>query len=110
MKHQQEPYDWQTTGKVKAMRNRVIVRDMEHGETRTAGGIIITDDTSVERGIRPRWATVYAIGEGVTEVKVGDRVLISHGRWTRGVSVTHKGKSTVIRMVEVESILGVAAH
>jgi co-chaperonin GroES (HSP10) len=105
-----EPHDWSTQGQVYALPGRVLVHDMEHGESRTQGGIILTDDINVERGIRPRWATVYATGRDVQDVKVGERILIAHGRWTRGVKVTHKNSTTVIRMVELDSILGVLAR
>jgi co-chaperonin GroES (HSP10) len=103
-----EPFEWRVKGKVTPLRNRVLVEGMEHGETRTPGGIILTDDDGQARGIKPRWATVYAVGDDVTEVNPGDRVLIAHGRWTRGVQVEGSDRTRVIRMVELESIMGVA--
>ena len=105
-----EPHDWHVDGAVRALRGRVLVRDMEHGNTKTASGLIITDDNGKDRGIRPRWATVYAVGDEVDEVSIGDRVLISHGRWSRGVKVKEGEASFVIRMVETESILLVQTH
>lgn len=106
-----EPFDWSVEATVRPLRDRVLVYDMEHGATRTAGGIILTDDDGKERGIRPRWATVYAVGEEVEDVKPGDRVLIAHGRWTRGVQVQHPlGQAVVVRMVETSSIMGVDAE
>ena len=109
-KHSMEPHDWSTQGRVYALPGRVLVHEMEHGESRTAGGIILADDSTIERGIRPRWATVYATGKDIKDVKTGDRILVAHGRWTRGVKVTYKNTTTVIRMVELDSILGVQTH
>ena len=104
-----EPFDWRVDGTVRPLRDRVLVCDMEYGETRTAGGIILSNDDGKERGIRPRWATVYAVGDEVQDVKPGDRILIAHGRWTRGVLVKDShGCIAVVRMVESNSIMGVA--
>lgn len=109
MTEQMEPFDWHVNGTVRPLRDRVLVCDMEYGETRTAGGIIISNDDGKERGIRPRWATVYAVGDQVQDVKPGDRILIAHGRWTRGVQVRNsEGNTVVVRMVENDSIMGVA--
>lgn len=103
-----EPHVWQVDADVRPLPDKVLVCDMEHGDKITRGGIIIPDDTAVERGIRPRWATVYRVGSDVTCVKPGDRILISHGRWTRGIKIRNsQGGHQVIRMVESDSILGV---
>lgn len=101
-----EPFDHSVDGNLKPLRGKVLVYDMEYGETKTAGGLIIGNDDGKERGIHPRWATVYAVGDDVSDVKVGDRVLIAHGRWTRGVKVNRNGEEpVVVRMVENESIM-----
>ena len=101
-----EPHAWQVTGDIRPLRDRVLVCDMEHGDQKLASGLIIPDDNGKERGIRPRWGTVYAVGSEVTVVKPGDRILISHGRWTRGVNVTSsQGESKVVRMVESDAIM-----
>jgi co-chaperonin GroES (HSP10) len=100
-----EPFDWSIEGKIRPIANRVLVVDMEHGEKLTKGGIIILNDDNVERGIRPRWATVYAVGKDVEGITVGDKILVSHGRWSRGIKTTMNGESKVVRMVEAESIL-----
>ena len=101
-----EPFDWSTTGEVRPLPDRVLVHRMEYGDQKTKSGLIIQNDDGKDRGVRPRWATVYAVGNKVDEVSVGDRVLISHGRWSRGVAVADpNGDVTVIRMVEPASIL-----
>lgn len=103
-----EPHAWAVDSDVRPLPGRVLVCDMEHGAKVTSGGIIVLDDVNVERGIKPRWSTVYKVGPDVTDVKPGDRILVAHGRWTRGIKIkTAQGEDLVIRMVEVESIMGV---
>lgn len=65
--------------------NKVIVRDLECGARKTAGGIILGDDDGTLAGIRSRWAEVFAVGEGVLDIKAGDWVLLDHGRWSRTI-------------------------
>lgn len=74
--------------KCKALPDRVLVHNLKIGE-RVIGGIILTNDNCKEHGIRPRWAQIYDIGSDIKcdDIKVGQWVLISHGRWTRGFTV-----------------------
>lgn len=86
--------------------NRVIVSDMNFGEQRTRGGLIIKHDDGTTRGIYPRWGKVYAKGPDNKEsYNVSDWILIEHGRWTRGINVKNDRGEHEVRMVEVESIL-----
>lgn len=96
-----------TKGDVRPIRNRVIVSDMNFGETKTAGGIIIQSDDGKDRGIKPRWAKVHSKGpENKDPYKVGDWILIEHGRWTRGFDVENDaGEVQTLRTVEAESVL-----
>lgn len=55
---------------VKAVLDRVFIR-LDSKEKTTAGGIILTDSHEGEQTI----GVVEAVGEDVTSVKVGDRVL-----------------------------------
>lgn len=70
----------------KAYPGKVIVHEMERGEQRTASGIILGNDEAKTSGIRARWAKVYAKGEDITDIEVGDWILVEHGRWTRGIT------------------------
>lgn len=93
---------------IKPIHNRVIVSDMNFGEQVTTGGIIITSDDGKDRGIKPRWAKVYAKGpENDDPYDVGDWILIEHGRWTRGFDVDFgDGNGPItMRTVEAESVL-----
>lgn len=93
-------------GDLRPIGNRVIVSNMYFGEQKTASGLIISNDDGTTRGIYPRWGQVYAIGpDNKDGFKVGNWILIEHGRWTRGVKVENDKGSFELRMVEAESIL-----
>lgn len=67
--------------------NQIILINLEHGEKKTAAGLIIADDSTIsagDRGIKPRWAEVYAVGPEQKDVVVGQWVLMEHGRWSVG--------------------------
>lgn len=74
------------TVKYKALPGRVLVHDMQKGE-RKIGGIVLLNDNGKSEGIRPRWCQVYSVGTGVTAVKEGEWILVAHGRWTRAVEI-----------------------
>ena len=74
----------------------------------TNSGILLPNDDMKSSGIRPRWAKVYAIGPDQTDVKVGQYVLISHGRWTRGVTIEDIEGEKTIRRVDPNDILMVS--
>src|SRR6056300_1665123 len=94
-------------GKLKPIKNRVIVKNMHFGEQLTRGGIILTDDNGSTRGIYPRWGQVHAKGpENTDDYSVGDWILVEHGRWTRGIDVDEGTGENTLRMIEAESILG----
>ena len=78
---------------------------MHFGETKTAGGIILTDDDGTESGIHPRWAKVYAVGKEQDDVQVGQWLLIAHGRWSRALKVKKDGVELEVRMIDENDIL-----
>jgi len=87
------------------LKKRVLVSDMHFGETKTKGGIILTDDDGSESGIHPRWGKVYAIGDQQEDVTVGQWVMVSHGRWSRGFKVKKEGVELEVRMIDENDIL-----
>ena len=87
------------------LKKRVLVSDMHFGETKTKGGIILTDDDGSEGGIHPRWGKVYAIGDQQEDVTVGQWVMVSHGRWSRGFKVRKEGVELEVRMIDENDIL-----
>ena len=97
----------QVKGNLRPIKSNVIVEDMYFGDEVTKGGIIITNDDGKDRGIKPRWARVYAKGpENKEPYEVGDWVLIEHGRWTRGFDLDDgDGSQKHLRMAEVQETL-----
>ena len=87
------------------LKKRVLVSDMHFGETKTAGGIILTDDDGTESGIHPRWAKVYAVGKEQDDVQLGQWLLIAHGRWSRALKVKKDGEELEVRMIDENDIL-----
>lgn len=97
-------------GRVQAIRNSVIVEEMKFGMRTTGKGLILLSDDGMDHGIVPRWARVYSVGPDQEDIKVGQYVLVSHGRWTRGIEVTDPDteQTTTIRRVDVNDILMVS--
>lgn len=93
-------------GNLKPIKDKVLVSDMHFGEQKTASGLIIKNDDGTTRGIYPRWGKVYAKGpDNIEDYKVGDWILIEHGRWTRGITLDDGNGEKVVRMVENSSVL-----
>jgi co-chaperonin GroES (HSP10) len=93
--------------KLSFMHDNVIVSEMKFDERISKGGIVLLDDDKKSSGIRPRWAKIYGLGPDVidSDLQIGKYILISHGRWTRGITVeTPEGKVT-LRKVDVNDIL-----
>lgn len=91
--------------------NKIILTNMDTG-FKKLNGIIHLDDSTAEsgdRGIRPRWAEVYAVGPEQKDVRVGDWVLMQHGRWSQGQDL-RLSDDTSIRfwLGDPEGILGVS--
>jgi co-chaperonin GroES (HSP10) len=104
-----------------AYKGKVFVTDLESGETVTKGGLIITDDDMKNRGIRPRWARVWAVGADVQDIEVGQWVLVEHGRWTQKITLDFDDhtvnvwsieypKSAILTSDEDPRGISVAAH
>jgi co-chaperonin GroES (HSP10) len=84
----------------------IIVTDMSFDERVTRGGIVIPNDNRKSEGIRPRWARIYKIGaEYKGDLKEGDWILVSHGRWTRGITVVDETGEKDLRRVDPDEIL-----
>lgn len=91
----------------KAIGDHVIVCDMKFDERITHGGIVLPNDDMKSAGIRPRWAKIYAVGpdQKDPELQVGKWIMISHGRWTRGVNIEDEEGEKTIRRVDLNDIL-----
>tara|TARA_B100001109_G_scaffold193714_1_gene160348 strand:- start:264 stop:707 length:444 start_codon:yes stop_codon:yes gene_type:complete len=87
------------------LKKRVLVSDMHFGETKSKGGIILMDDDGTAGGVHPRWAKVYAVGNQQEDVKVGQWLMIAHGRWSRAFKVAKEGVELEVRMIDENDIL-----
>jgi hypothetical protein len=90
---------------LRALRDHVLVVDMNFRARQTSGGIQLLDDDGRTAGIRPRWARVYAVGPEQTDINVGQWVLVAHGRWTRGVDIEDQTGKHTIRRIDNNDIL-----
>ena len=91
--------------KLKALRDQVIVFDMNFENRTTSTGLILLTDNGKGTGIRPRWGKVYAIGPEQQSVKVGQWILVAHGRWTRGLTIEDGEGIKTIRKIDPNDIL-----
>jgi hypothetical protein len=87
-----------------ALKDTILVKDMVFKE-RMVGSILIVKDDGKDSGIRPRWAEVYKVGPDQRDVKVGEFVMVAHGRWTRGIDIEDENGPTTIRKVDPKDIL-----
>ena len=71
-----------TKNQIKAIRDHVLVHDMSFDGRKLDSGIILLNDNGKGYGIRPRWGRVYAVGPQQTTVRVGQWIMVAHGRWT----------------------------
>jgi co-chaperonin GroES (HSP10) len=93
-------------GVIRPLRDKVMVTDMNFGEGKTKGGIVLTSDDGKSSGLHPRWCRVLFVGNEQTEIKVGQWLLMMHGRWTRGMQYeTAEGEEITVRMIDLEGVL-----
>lgn len=90
---------------IKPLNDSIIVSDMAFDERITHSGVILLNDDMKNSGIRPRWAKVYAVGPEQKDIQVGQYILISHGRWTRGIKIQDIEGVKTIRKVDNNDIL-----
>jgi co-chaperonin GroES (HSP10) len=93
---------------VRAIRDHVIVTDMDFGEMVTDSGIVIQSDNAKAHGIKPRWGRVYKVGPEQQDVQVGQWVLVEHGRWTRKFTIDDGEGKKDIQRIDVPAMLAVA--
>jgi len=93
---------------VRPLSKDLLVINMDLGEMKTAGGIVIQSDDGKAHGVKPRWAQVYKVGEQCDlDVKEGQWVLIEHGRWTRKIKIDDGQGEKEFQKVEVKSVIAV---
>jgi co-chaperonin GroES (HSP10) len=90
---------------IQALNDHVLVADMNFGARTTSSGIHLLGDDMRTAGIRPRWAQVYAVGPQQQDIAIGQWILITHGRWTRGVDIEDQNGTRTIRRIDTNDIL-----
>jgi len=90
---------------IRALHDHILVKDMVFGERFTANGLLLPGDDRTSSGIRPRWAEIYAVGPKQIDVTVGQYVLVSHGRWTRGIQLETEEGDLTLRRIDNNDIL-----
>lgn len=97
-------------GTLRPLKDKILVHNLQFGETVTKSGLIILDDDGKERGIHPRWAQVWKMGADVDEdIELGDWILLEHGRWTRTIKVHENDEEIKVNMIDPDCILLVSA-
>ena len=61
---------------LKAIKDHIIVTDMNFDEKTTTGGIVLLSTDKKLEGIHPRWGKVYKVGPEQTSVQVGQFVCV----------------------------------
>ena len=90
---------------IKAIRDLVLVHEMAFDGRNLNSGIILLKDNGKGYGIRPRWGRVYAVGPEQTNVKVGQWIMVAHGRWTRGLQLEDETGELTLRKIDPKDIL-----
>jgi len=90
---------------IRPLRERILAELLGLGERVTSGGIVIQSENGKDRGVRPRWAKIHFVGEGIDWVKPGQYVLVAHGRWSRQFEAEHNGEKLKLVMLDNKEVL-----
>ena len=87
--------------KLKPLPGRLFCASLETGLRATDGGIVLPDDnkmSSGSTGVRPRWFQVVNVNVDTNpdDIKIGNYVLVEHGRWSRRFSGKHYNNYSII--------------
>lgn len=89
------------------LRDHVIATDMDFSGRKLSTGIVLLGDDGTTAGIRPRWCKVFRVGPEQKDVKIGQWILVEHGRWTRGLKIEMAGEEIIVRRIDTAAIIGV---
>jgi len=90
----------------KPIQKHIIVSDMHFDDRVTKAGIILLNDDKKSEGIRPRWCKIYKFGSDYNgDLQEGQYILVSHGRWTRGINIEDETGKKTLRRVDTNDIL-----
>ena len=100
-----EGFKSKVKGRLKPIRDNVLITDMNFEGRVSKGGIVILSDDGKTEGVRHRWGRVWAIGPEQKDVKVGEWILLEHGRWTRGLEIEDESGEFTLRKIDPECIM-----
>jgi hypothetical protein len=93
-------------GNLRLIRNHVLATEMNFSGRTLSSGVIMLGDNGKTDGIRPRWCRVYAVGPEQTDVKVGQWILVEHGRWSRGIKIKiGDSEEAIYQRIDPEAIM-----
>lgn len=92
---------------IRPLKERVLAELLGLEERLSAGGIILRNENGKDHGIRPRWALVKLVGEGIDWVQPGQYVLVAHGRWSRQFECEHNGEKLKLVHLDNKEVLAV---
>lgn len=101
-------YEHTVVAGIAALKDHVIVRDMNFAGRQLSSGILLLSDDLKTSGIRPRWAQVYKVGPTQKDIAPEQWILVEHGRWTRGAKIAVNGEEITIRRVDPNDIIFVS--
>ncbi len=90
---------------LRPLHDHILVSEINFDERVTDSGIILRKDDGKSHGIRPRWGKIYAVGPDQKELVPGQWICVSHGRWTRGVTIKDANGIHTVRRVDNNDIL-----
>ena len=90
---------------ITAIHDHVLVHEMAFDGRKLDSGIILLNDDGKGYGIRPRWGRVYAVGPEQHTVRVGQWIMVAHGRWTRGLKLEDETGELTLRKIDPKDIL-----
>lgn len=93
---------------IRAIKDNVIISNMDFGEMKTKSGIILRSDDGKSHGVKPRWGKVYKVGPEQKDIKEGQWILVEHGRWTRKIKIDDGEGEKDIQKVDVSAILAIS--
>ena len=89
----------------RTIHSQILVKNMKSSETVLQSGLILKSDSGKSHGIRPRWAEVFLVGPSQKDVKVGDWILLEHGRWSRKLEIETLDGPISVQLADPNGIL-----
>lgn len=95
----------ETKRTIKPLKDKVFAKMIDgFGLKTTKGGLIYNEKDGTEGAIRPRWFEITHVGPKNKDFNIGDYVLVSHGRWSRGFKIDPLDE-TKYYMLDLDEIL-----